>query len=52
MESDSFEEAMLKLLESYPDLDVGNMEEILEQGLLNSALYGIHIEQLEGGDDD
>ena len=51
LDANSFEEAMIKLLESYPGLDVGNMEELLEQGLLNAAVYGIYTEQQEGSDD-
>lgn len=56
LEAGSYEDAMVKLLELYPGLDVGNMEDILEQGLLNSVLYGMYTEQPEGhtqeGDDD
>lgn len=38
------------MLELYPDLDVPGMEEILEQGLFNATLFGIHTEQEAAND--
>lgn len=49
--SDNYEEAMVRLLEMYPDLSMGRFEEIMEKGLLNASLFGIWSQDQEAHDD-
>ncbi len=52
MSSESYEEAMLKVLELYPDLPGGNLEEILYQGLVAAGMFGRYAVLEEGEEKD
>ncbi len=49
--SDSYEEAMVKVLELYPELSSSHLEDIMYQGLFNSSLFGMYSVQEESHDD-
>ncbi len=51
MSSESYEEAMVKVLELYPDLPGGNLEEMLHQGLFAAELFGRWSVAEEADDD-
>ena len=40
MQADSYEEAMENLLGLYPDMDMGGLTELVEQGVFNAELFG------------
>lgn len=52
LSASNYQEAMVNLLSAYPDLDAGELEDLLEPGLFNAALYGVYVEQQEGDDAD
>ncbi len=44
LNSDSYEEAMNRILELYPAMNVNRLADVLEQGMFNAGLFGIHTE--------
>lgn len=52
MAAENFDDAMVRILEKYPDLDAGHINDLLEKGLLNAALFGVYAEQQEAEGDD
>lgn len=48
--SESYEDAMERLLELYPKLDASKLQELLEQGMVNTAFHGASAVAREMGD--
>jgi phage gp29-like protein len=51
LSADSYEDAMVKVLELYPEIDAGQLQDLLERGILNSTFYGVYTGQQETDDD-
>lgn len=51
LDSGSYEEAMTRILEKYPALELDAMADLMEKGLLNASLFGVWAEQQEAGDE-